>query len=598
MSVRIRSGGGVGAYRVLLWLLVMAIFPAVDLSAAEPDDVIVIRQEDIDRLRRERGEIERPRGASETPAEEPEPEPASFAPLYTYPFRECFYWHWLDTGALDIVGDVEERIDLRSEDVRRARQGREWSESLQRELDELDEDIGRLETERETTLSERLVELEMLVNPTEAQRTEAAIVYCALALLDLDTGKAKEALKSIDLAARFLRDEPFIDLLRGIAHREAGNNAEARLALVKALSSQPRMLPALIALAQVHEDALDYDEAAEQWKRAGEAPLGFPRSVERWANRNPQRYPEGENSLRRVWTDYFKRRLRLARLRDFAYRYYESREKPDFKLIYDPSIGVPPDLDAVGALRNMVKHYLEFGEGSVPRGDVESVFAELDRERDRAAFNELTNFVGDSLTTARREMGRRIGHMPRDPATVVLHNPAIWETLVESPSTLGVYRPPGRSIHLYVSSDTRPEELKDALYHEYGHYVTLDLAGPRRLPLWLCEGLAEAMALESGHDRYVEDPYLARWSSVWRHDEITRAWFEKGRESFDLADYYKARRCIGVLEARFGWSRITDMLAELGGGADLDQASKSAFGMEYRALQDFLIKQLPAWTGP
>ena len=132
-----------------------------------------------------------------------------------------------------------------------------------------------------------------------------------------------------------------------------------------------------------------------------------------------------------------------------------------------------------------VPQSIEFGEGSVPRGDVERVFAELSRERDRAAFGELVNFVSDTLSTVRRELGRRVGHMPHDPATVVIHNPAIWESLIASPSTLGVYRPAGRTIHVYVSAETRPEELKDLLYHEYGHYVTLDLAGPRRLPLAL-----------------------------------------------------------------------------------------------------------------
>ena len=560
-------------------------------------DTIVITQEDLDAFAR--APATTPSAVIEFVETRPRAEefPVRFDICHSFPSREWIYWEWLESGALGLIARIESEIADRRAEHRELASLRDWSPQLQRELDSIDDEIEQLETEREHTLLERVAQLELTPGLSPYERTEAAVLCMTVTLIDLDDGKAKQALKVLDRARAHLQDEPLVSVLRGIVLREVGRSDAARDEFRNALANRSGMLLALIGLAEALEDDLDYAEAAELWDRARRADLGFPRGLERLANRDPERFPEGEASLRRLWSDYLLQRVRQARLRDFAHSYYLSHEKTDYTLIYDPSIGVPWSEEYAAPLRAVVERYLEGGEEAVDRREVERLFRALSLERDQEGFQQFMLHVSDFLATAERDVGRALGHRARETPVVVVYNPNVWQALIAGRGIAGLFAPHGRSVSVYVTPGMNPDDLKSTIYHEYGHFATFDLAGPRDLPVWLVEGLAEHLARESGYDRFAEDSVLARWRDIWVKERIARPWFNKGRESFGPADYYKARRAVGLLAARFGLSGLGDMLEALGDGADLDEASRRAFEMDYRDLLRFLVKRLPSWTG-
>jgi tetratricopeptide (TPR) repeat protein len=523
---------------------------------------------------------------------------AYFEACRGFPMWQLVYWEWLETGALGPVAEIEKEIDDCRADYRRVSASARWSEALQRNLDDIEDEIAALESKREQTLLEQIALLEAHGSGSAEQRTRTVLFETALALKDLEAGKAKKAVEMLDRAKERVPDEPLVRALGGIALREAGRDQAAREELEAALAIEPQILMALVALAQVHEDNLEYDRAAEKWDRARQMTPSFPSGAERWADRHREAYPGGVEGLRRSFADRFLLRLRLARLREFARQYYASYEKSGYRLIYDPSIGIPPVEEYIAPLREMVSLYLERGEEGVEPGNVERLFRAMSRERDQDSFGDLMSDIGDFLATAERDVGQALAHSRVRPPVVVLYNPVVWETLIADRSTLGLFAPHGRSISLYLLPRMNPDNLKSTIYHEYTHYVTFEITGPRTLPLWLVEGLAEHVALRSGYDRFARDSVAARWRDIWSKDQIARPWFDKDQQSFDAGDYYKARRAVGVLAARFGDQGLARFLGVLGDGADLDEASRGAFQMGYRDLLRFMVRQLPSWTGP
>ena len=589
------------ALRMIGLTVVMSLWPLVTWPAEEPQsqstDTIVLSDEALKALAGDQTTATTETESVET-VSPGNNLPFRFETLYSFPTRQFIYWEWLETGALSVIADLEEQIAERRDEYRRVSASGAWSEQLQRERDRIEADIARLEWEREQDLLERIALLEVKGAESAEEQARVAVLRVALALNELDEGKTKQAIKVLDGAGELLPNEPLVRALRGIALREAGRSDEARDELLSALASQPKLLLALTTLAQVCEDNLEYAKAAELWGRAQQATVKFPRGVERWAERNRDSFPQGEESLRRFFARRFQLRLRVARLRDFAHKYYQSYEKTAYKLIYDPSIGVPPLEEILAPLRTMISSYLEQGEEGVEPDKVERLFHALGQERDEQDFRRSMARIADSLETAERDVSQALGHNPRRPPVVVLYNPNVWEALVADRRTLGLFAPHGRSISVYLTPRMNPDDLKNTLYHEYAHFVTFEIVGPRDLPLWLVEGLAEHLSLESRYDRFRQDSVLARWREIWDKERVERPWFEQEQETFDAGDYYKARRAVGLLAARFGEDGLARFLEALGDGADLDEASRAAFQRGYRDLLRYLVKQLPSWTGP
>jgi hypothetical protein len=516
---------------------------------------------------------------------------------YGFPFRECIYEYWLESGALGVIVPIERELGQLRDQHRRVAESEEWSASLQNRLDEIDNQMTALETKRDDTLAKAAEALEATGQKSIDVRVRAAVFRMAQALNDLEAGRAKKALESLDHARDHLPDEPLVHVLRGIALRESGQAESAFDELRDAVSRQPHLVLGVTTLAQANEDRLEFDQAARLWAQAARAPLAFTKSLEQWVSRNRERFPKGAQNLRRVWAEHYQLRMRLARLRHFASEHYLEYEKSGYRVVYDPSIGVPLRREELAPLQQLVQRYIEGGDGAVDPEQVRTMFKALSRMRDNEMFARLMSAVTDELAAAESNVGQALNVKPRGPALVVLHNPMVWESLIAPRGVLGLYQPHGRLISLPVSPAIDRRELQHTVHHEYAHFVTFDLTGPRELPLWLVEGLAEHLALAAtGREEREDDPLTRERLELARRARVELPWFAKGRESFDAADYEKARRAVALLDGRFGASALYDLLEALGQGEDLDGASHKALQMSYREVLRWLVKQLPSST--
>ncbi|MCX8037717.1 MAG: hypothetical protein N3D11_11860 [Candidatus Sumerlaeia bacterium] len=516
--------------------------------------------------------------------------PIQFEVCYSLPTRQLILREWLESGALSLIVPIENDITEVQGDYRRVL-AREGSAENRRDLEEIEDALRELERHRIETIEKRLTGIEVKGRLSPEERAEAALLHMALALIYLDEGRARLALGELDRAGGQLPNEPLVPALRAVALREMGRNESAFAAANEALAGEPKLLLAITTVAELHEDQLEYDRAAEMWQRALDVRVGVPERLGQAAARNRQVFPRGAESVRRTFADQFEVRLRWARLRDFAHRYYQTDDRAGFKLIYDPSIGMPLRDPYLSPLRDLVGRYLQGGDAAVHPDEVERMFRQLTAERDKQALEAMLGLVLDSLDSAAYTIGRALRVRRAQPPVVVLYNPDVWESLVASRGTIGLFAPHGRVIGIPLPRGNNPVLLKNTIFHEYGHYATFEITGPRELPLWLVEGIAEFLALDSGIDRYGADPVSANWADLWSREALDRSWFDKGRDTFTGADYFKARAAVGVLVDSFGINRLGEFLETLGNGSDLYEASERAFGMPYRDLLYSIVKR-------
>ncbi len=516
--------------------------------------------------------------------------PIQFEVCYSLPTRQMILREWLGSGALDLIIPIENDITEVQGDYRRVL-SREGTAENRSDLEEIEDALRELERHRVETIEKRLTGIEVKGRLSPEERTEAALLHMALALIYLDEGRARLALGELDRAAGQLPNEPLVPALRSVALREMGRNEAAFAAANEALAGEPRLLLAIVTLAELHDDLLEYERAAEMWQRALDVRVGIPEQLGQAAARNRQAFPRGAESIRRTFADQFELRLRWARLRDFAHRYYQTDDRAEFKLIYDPSIGMPLRDPYLSPLRDLVGRYLQGGDAAVHPDEVERMFRQLSVERDKQALEATLGLVLDSLDHAAYTIGRALRVRRAQPPVIVLYNPDVWESLVASRGAIGLFAPHGRVIGIPLPRGNNPVLLKNTIFHEYGHYAMFEITGPRELPLWLVEGIAEFLALDSGIDRYGADPVSANWADLWSREPLDRSWFDKGRDTFTGADYFKARAAVGILVDSFGLNRLGEFLDVLGNGSDLDEASQRAFGIPYRDLLYSIIKR-------
>ena len=580
-TARIRSGILLPVILLLAAILFWTAVPAQDVGDEEMDDTPVLDETTVPPPERQQ-ETQTMEETPTIPTTMDEGLLPRFEDVYSVPTTQIIYDQWLASGALGLIVPIENEIRRRQLEFAKTVTSRQWSAALQRDLDMIEDTIDRLEEERSQTLLERIAQVELRAGLSSNDKARAALLYMALALTDMDEGKAKLAVESLERAGDFLPDEPLVHALHAIALRECGQNNPARQELRETLAVQPGMLLTLMTLAQVYEDDLNFQEAAEMWRRASLARTD---------------YPESTGRLSAVPSDRIVLRLRLARLNAFAQNYYQAENRSGYRLVYDPSLGLPAREGYLTPLRELVGLYLDGGERAADPADLEKLLRAMTRDRDPSLFRQLMGQVSSSLETAADDISDAIHFRRGQRPIVVIHNPDIWETLIANRETLGLYSPHGRIISIYVSPRMNPGDLRYTVYHEYAHFATFDITGPRSLPVWLVEGLAEYLARESGYDRFAESGVLAKWREVWSNIRIERPWFNKTHEEFTVTDYYKARQAIDVLARSFGVNGLFRFLQTLGEGTDLNEASRRAFNMDYRDLMEFIIRRPASWTG-
>ena len=187
---------------------------------------------------------------------------------------------------------------------------------------------------------------------------------------------------------------------------------------------------------------------------------------------------------------------------------------------------------------------------------------------DGYAHGHLSRKVIDILEDAYRTIGKEMDYFPPEPVPVVLYVNRDFYDITQSPQWSGgifdgKIRIPIRGV------ESREEELRKVLFHEYTHAVVYSLTP--LCPLWINEGLAEYFSTNSGKriGQLLPLTSLEASFSGLRPENIRTA-------------YWESYSAVSYLIERYGLHRIKRFLLALPKGRDLNQAFEDAFNMSYR----------------
>jgi len=186
---------------------------------------------------------------------------------------------------------------------------------------------------------------------------------------------------------------------------------------------------------------------------------------------------------------------------------------------------------------------------------------------DGYAHGDLSRKVIDILEDAYRTIGKELDYFPAEPVSVVLYTNRDFYDITQSPEWSGgifdgKIKIPIRGV------ESREEELKKVLFHEYAHAVVHSLTP--RCPLWINEGLAEHFSTNSGK----------RIGQLIPLTSLETSFSRLRPENIHIA-YWESYSAVSYLIERYGLHRIKKLLLALPRGADLNQAFEDAFSMSY-----------------
>jgi len=230
--------------------------------------------------------------------------------------------------------------------------------------------------------------------------------------------------------------------------------------------------------------------------------------------------------------------------------------------------------------------------------DVEATYNRRDSRHFQVSYAPDTSYADmrRALTILERaytEVGRRFGGVyPPGPIQVRVYTADDFSRVTLLGEHVGaVY---DGAIRLPLSDKTGQvldeAELKRRLYHEYTHVVVRHIVGDD-VPWWLNEGLAETVSTEL-MPRDVE-----RLEQAYRSDAaFSIAELQEHQllrlppESLQIA-YLQAHAAVRHLHARYGQTRLNQLLTALANGTAHDAALRQAYRRTYAQLDDELRKQ-------
>ncbi|HEY8121747.1 MAG TPA: hypothetical protein VII78_10545 [Myxococcota bacterium] len=208
---------------------------------------------------------------------------------------------------------------------------------------------------------------------------------------------------------------------------------------------------------------------------------------------------------------------------------------------------------------------------------------------------EFPGTVGSLLDAARAHVGAALGVAPAEPLGVVLYGRANYLRANAhrfSFQTVGFFD--GR-IHV-VSAAHPGGELRGLLVHEYTHALFQEQTGGDQ-PYWLNEGMAELLERSAMHR-----PPLSRGEEVQLRAALDAGeWLPLRRiaPSFSGLTDSEARLAYAISTAAADWlTRHTtaqqrgELLRSLGRGTDLDEALRTALGLDSDGIDASLQREL------
>ncbi len=149
---------------------------------------------------------------------------------------------------------------------------------------------------------------------------------------------------------------------------------------------------------------------------------------------------------------------------------------------------------------------------------------------------------------------------------------------------LSGWNEPKESVKIMPGRRAGGRELRALLAHEYGHVCTFEL-GPRAndMPWWILEGVAELSAEEYQGKRFT------RLVKGWAAEDALADWsrladFHTCKDEDQAYVYHQGHHMVAYISDRFGRAARNGWMREMAAGANLDDATRKALGLDFGAL--------------
>lgn len=248
---------------------------------------------------------------------------------------------------------------------------------------------------------------------------------------------------------------------------------------------------------------------------------------------------------------------------------YEAGDLEGAIRVYDAALVRAPDQIRMQARMEEWRKEAALHEGfRRARGGHFTVLFEGPAEEDAAAA------AVDILEEAYARVGDFLQTYPREPITVVLYTQQQFRDITRTPGWSGGLFDGRIRVPIRGGLMDR-REFERVLTHEYVHALVHGVAAGG-VPAWLNEGLAAALET-GGADRARND---AARGPIVPLSQLDRSFASLPPSAVAAAYAGSALAVLGILE-RVGASRLMGLLADLGAGADFDQAFTSWVQMPF-----------------
>lgn len=242
----------------------------------------------------------------------------------------------------------------------------------------------------------------------------------------------------------------------------------------------------------------------------------------------------------------------LAALGMLARIHYDRGELYEAEVLLQDALALVPNDAQLAELSRKVAREREYEEKmSTSVGGIFKV------SFDGEANEQLGDQVREALEEAYIEVGRRFDQYPAGPIPVILYSAEDFRSMTGAPEWSGGLYDGKIRVPVGGLAGLTPA-LRNVLFHEYTHLLIAQRAG-RRVPRWLNEGLAEAVALGEQHGHAVSVAPLEPLLSL---DQLERALTATNSAEVERA-YRQAYLQVSFLLERCGWSEMLLLLDRL-----------------------------------
>ena len=177
----------------------------------------------------------------------------------------------------------------------------------------------------------------------------------------------------------------------------------------------------------------------------------------------------------------------------------------------------------------------------------------------------------------------------------------------------GFYAKGGIIPGIYMKAYNSRSRVREALAHEYVHFIVAQMPSSRRIPAWLNDGMAEYYKVAAG--LATERPEVAL-SSMYRSTdrakeaaleerlfpllelESYRRWSGRTDEEEVWLPYAQSHMVFRYLTETYGQQSPGDIAREISGGNEIEEGIDSVIGVSYDQLEQDFVAWLKAWDDP